>query len=138
MGIQDKLEPREVTAALATDLRVFAGRKWPTMNHKWRKARLASLLGMTERRVKSIYEAEETARLRADEEARIKALIGQKEEADEALSHRIAELEAQVAILVAALARDEMAATRTSVRRKSHVAADRRDGSTDRRQADRA
>lgn len=102
-----------MTAALANDLRVFAGRKWPTMNHKWRKARLASLLGMSERRVKSLYEAEETARIRADEEARIKALIGQKEEghdADEALSTRLAELEAQVAFLVSALAGDEMAA----------------------------
>jgi hypothetical protein len=137
LGMQDKPEPREVTAALATDLRVFAGQKWPTMNHKWRKARLASLLGMTERRVKSIYEAEETARLRADEEARIKALIGQKEEADEALSHRIAELEAQVAFLVEALARDEMAGTGAASRRKGVVAADRRQGAPDRRQDNR-
>lgn len=100
MGIQDKTEPREVTAALATDLRVFAGQKWPTMNHKWRKARLAFLLGMSERRVKSIYEAEQTARLRADEEARIKALIGQKEEAnaasDRAFAERIAALEEEL------------------------------------------
>lgn len=113
--MQDKPEPREVTAALATDLRVFAGQKWPTMNHKWRKARLASLLGMSERRVKSIYESEQTARLRADEEARIKALLGQKEEAnaaDIALARRISELEAQVAFLVAALAGDELAAKR--------------------------
>lgn len=114
MGMQDKSEPREVTAAIATDLRVYAGQRWPTMNHKWRKARLASLLGMNERRVKSIYEAEQTARLRVDEEARIKALLGQKEEADaaadKALADRIAELEAQVAFLVAALAGDELAA----------------------------
>lgn len=113
MGIQDKLEPREVSAALATDLRVFAGQKWPTMNHKWRKARLASLLGMNERRVKSIYESEQSARLRADEEAAIKALIGKKEEADAAdiaLAQRITELEAQVAFLVSALAGDQMAA----------------------------
>lgn len=112
--MQDKPEPREVTAALATDLRVFAGQKWPTMNHKWRKARLASLLGMSERRVKSIYEAEQTARLRADEEARIKALIGQEEDAhaaDIALAKRITELEAQVAFLVSALAGDELAAS---------------------------
>ena len=113
MGIQDKSEPHEVTMEVATDLRVYAGLRWPTMNHKWRKARLASLLGMNERRVKSIYEAEHSARLRADEEARIKALLGQKEEADAAdiaLAQRITELEAQVAFLVSALARDEMAA----------------------------
>lgn len=103
-----------MTAALADDLREFAGRKWPTMNHKWRKARLASLLGMSDRRVKSIYEAEETARLRADEKAKITALIGQKEEAnveaDRALAERLAELEAQVAFLVEALARETLAA----------------------------
>lgn len=102
-----------IVTAIATDLRVYAGIRWPTMNHKWRKARLASLLGMNERRVKSIYEAEHTARLRADEEARIKALLGQKEAADvedQAIAERIADLEAQVAFLVAALAGDELAA----------------------------
>jgi hypothetical protein len=113
LGIQDKSEPREVTVEVAADLRSYAGHRWPTMNHKWRKARLASLLGMNERRVKSIYEAEHTARLRADEEARIKALIGQKEEADAAdiaLAKRIADLEAQVATLAAILARDTLEA----------------------------
>lgn len=103
-----------MSAAIATNLRVYAGQRWPTMNHKWRKARLASLLGMNERRVKSLYEAEETARLRADEETRIKALLGQQEEVnateDKALAARLAELEAQVAFLLAALAGDELAA----------------------------
>jgi hypothetical protein len=99
--MQDKSEARDVTMDVATDLRVYAGQRWPTMNHKWRKARLASLLGMNERRVKSIYEAEQTARLRADEEVRIKALIGRKEEAnaasDRAFAERIAALEAELA-----------------------------------------
>lgn len=114
MGIQDKSEPREVTIAVATDLRIYAGRRWPTMNHKWRKARLASLLGMNERRVKSIYEAEDTARLRADEEARITALIeGDRAnaEADSALAARVADLEAQLAMVLAALARDTLEAS---------------------------
>ena len=113
MGMQDNSERRDVTVEVATDLRIYAGQRWPTMNHKWRKARLASLLGMNERRVKSIYEAEQTARLRVDEEARIKALIGQREKADaadEALAKRIADLEAQVASLAALLARDTLAA----------------------------
>jgi hypothetical protein len=113
LGMQDKSERREVTVEVATDLRIYAGQRWPTMNHKWRKARLASLLGMNERRVKSIYEAEQTARLRVDEEARIKALIGQREKADAAdiaLAKRIADLEAQVASLAALLARDTLAA----------------------------
>jgi hypothetical protein len=113
LAFSPKNEAHEVTTAVATDLRIYAGQRWPTMNHKWRKARLASLLGMNERRVKSIYEAEHTARLRADEEARIKALIGQKEEADAAdiaLAKRIADLEAQVATLAAILARDTLEA----------------------------
>jgi hypothetical protein len=125
LGIQDKREAREVSATLANDLRVFAGRKWPTMNHKWRKARLAALLGMSERRVKSLYEADENARLRVDEEARIKALLGQKEIADaedKALAQRIAELEAQVAALVSALARDEVEARRPQARREISIA----------------
>jgi hypothetical protein len=120
LAFSPKNEAHEVTTAVATDLRIYAGQRWPTMNHKWRKARLASLLGMNERRVKSIYEAEQTARLRVDEEARIKALLGQKEEADavadEALANRIAELEAKVAFLVSALAGDELAARRDASR----------------------
>ena len=113
LGMQDNSERRDVTVEVATDLRIYAGQRWPTMNHKWRKARLASLLGMNERRVKSIYEAEQTARLRVDEEARIKALIGQREKADAAdtaLAKRIADLEAQVATLAALLASDTLAA----------------------------
>lgn len=102
MGKQDKSGAHEVSAAVANDLRLYAGRRWPTMNHKWRKARLASLLGMNERRIKSLYEAEQTARLRADEEARISALIdSQNSEIEEAnrdafaaLQERIARLEA--------------------------------------------
>lgn len=114
MGIQDKSEPREVTTAVATDLRIYAGRRWPTMNHKWRKARLASLLGMNERRVKSIYEAEDTARLRADEEARIKALISAQEgeanaEAYRAMEARFAAMEAELAELRAAVAAASLA-----------------------------
>lgn len=101
LSFSPKKEPREVTIEVASDLRIYAGQRWPTMNHKWRKARLASLLGMNERRVKSIYEAEQTARLRVDEEARIKALLGQKEEAsaasDRAFAERIAALEAELA-----------------------------------------
>lgn len=125
LGIQDKSEPREVTVEVAADLRIYAGQRWPTMNHKWRKARLASLLGMNERRVKSIYEAEQTARLRVDEEARIKALIGAKEDAsaaaDRALAERVAELEAQLAIVIAALARDEMAESSMATRGKGRT-----------------
>jgi uncharacterized membrane protein YccC len=102
LGKRAKAEPIKMSA-VADDLRVYAGRRWPTMNHKWRKAHLASLLGMTERRVRSLYEADEAARLHADEEARIRALIedsenrkaeGANRDAFEVLQARIARLEA--------------------------------------------
>lgn len=108
-----------MTAVLANDLRVFAGQKWPTMNHKWRKNKLASMLRMSERRVKSIYEADPAARVRADEAERIRALINQ-EEADAALADRIAELEAQVAFLTAAINREQMAATGAASHEAGH------------------
>lgn len=140
LSISPKNEAHEVTTAVATDLRIYAGQRWPTMNHKWRKARLASLLGMNERRVKSIYEAEQTARLRVDEEARIKALIGQKESADaaadKALADRIAELEAQVAFLVAALAGDELAARGNAPRGQGRAALAAGGGTAGRRSTD--
>lgn len=139
LGTQDKSEPREVTMEVAADLRMYAGLRWPMMNHKWRKARLASLLGMKERRVKSIYEADQSARLRADEEAAIKALIGKKEEADAAdiaLAKRISELETQVAFLVAALARDELAAHSAIAHRASASTSAKGNSAPKRRAAD--
>lgn len=122
---------REVTAALADDLRTYAVKRWPTMNHEWRKAKLAAMLGMKVRRVRSYWDAEETLSPRLSEVERIKALLGQKEEADAAdiaLAKRISELEAQVAFLVSALAGDELAA-------KSR-AADRQGGPLSRRSTD--
>lgn len=96
-----------MTAVLANDLRVFAVQKWPTMNHKWRKNKLASVLRMSERRVKSIYEADPSARVRADEAERIKALIREKEQADDAdrsLTQRLARVEAELTEVRALLA----------------------------------
>lgn len=100
--------------AIANDLRAYAVKRWPTANHKFRKARLADLLGFTERRVRSYWEAK-AASPRDDEIDTIQALIGAHEEAtnaeaDEALARRIDELEAQVAFLVQALASDALAA----------------------------
>jgi hypothetical protein len=132
-----KNEPTDVSI-VADDLRVFAVRKWPTRNHKWRKLELASLLGMTPRRVRSIYEAEETARLRPAEEARIKALIedsknSELEEANrdafEALQARIARLEAIVLSQAAQQNNGAMAGGGHSSfgRRHAHVARAARD-----------
>lgn len=113
---------REVITALADDLRTYAVRRWPEMNHEWRKAKIASLLGMKARRVRSYWDAEETLSPRLSEVERIKALIGQKEAADAAdiaLAKRISELEATVTFLVAALARDKMEAHRAIAHRAS-------------------
>lgn len=125
-----------MTAALSHDLREFAGQKWPTMNHKWRKAKLASMLRMSERRIRSIYEADPAARIRADEAERITALVHQGDVEDAALSTRIAELEAQVARLVEALASDEMAQPRMAPRVPGRTAFDRRGPSPGRRSTD--
>ncbi len=105
-----------MTAALADDLRTYALKRWPTMNHEWRKARLASLLGMKVRRVRSYWDAEETLSPRQSEVDAIKALIGQEEVDDATVKTRIAELEAQVAFLIEALAFDQMAAARNASR----------------------
>lgn len=92
---------REVTAALADDLRTYAVKRWPTMNHEWRKAKLASLLGMKVRRVRSYWDAEETLSPRQSEVDAIAELIGSEREIEEAnrdafaaLQERIARLEA--------------------------------------------
>lgn len=104
-------------ATISSGLRTYAVKRWPTANHKFRKARLADLLGFTERRVRSFWEAKAAAP-RDDEIDAIKALIGQQEDADATLSNRIAELEAQVASLAALLAGDEMAAQRRAAHRQ--------------------
>ncbi len=110
---------RDVTAALADDLRAYAVKRWPTMNHEWRKAKLASLLNMKVRRVRSYWDAEETLSPRQQEVDAIKSLIGAEEEkarveADRALAKRVAELEAQLAFVMASLASDQVAASGTA------------------------
>lgn len=93
----------EVSASAQIMLRDYAGSRWPTMNHKGRIGRLASVLGFTPRRVRSLYQNEPGARIRADELAAIAALRREHEEAKNvrasqaeyrALEARIAALEA--------------------------------------------
>lgn len=125
--------------ALSSDLRAYAVKRWPTANHKFRKARLADLLGLTERRVRSYWEAK-AASPRDDEVDAIKALIGQKEDADAAdiaLAERIAELEAQVAFLVSALAGDELAASGAHPHKPRGRASGQGQGTPGRRSTDR-
>lgn len=124
--------------ALSGGLRKYAVARWPTANHKFRKARLADLLGFSERRVRSYWEAK-AASPRDDEVDAIKALIGQKEQADAAditLAKRIADLEAQVATLASLLAGDEMAAARMASRGGSNGASGRSHDAPRRRSAD--
>jgi hypothetical protein len=79
LGIEDKPERREVTAAVVSkELKLFARARWPLANDKSRKQMLRRLLEVTERRIKSLWEGEETAVPRGTETARIEELIGHK------------------------------------------------------------
>lgn len=97
MGIEDKLN-----AAIAQDLRVYARRRWPLENDKYRKHRLADLLGVTERRIKSLWEAEDTAVVRQHEAEAVRKLVGHQEIA-EANRNDIQALQARISRLEAAL-----------------------------------
>lgn len=102
------------TAALSRDLRVYAVRRWPLDKDERRKERLATLLNMTKRRVRSLWENEGTARPRGAEIERIKALIGAEEEeayaeAYRQMDARFAAMEAELAQLRAAIAATALA-----------------------------
>lgn len=96
MGIEDK----NMNAMMADDLRVYARQRWPLANDKYRKARLANLLQVSARRIKSLWEGEQSAVIRQSEAEAVRRLLGQKqvEEANrddfQALQARIARLEA--------------------------------------------
>lgn len=99
LGFQSKHERSQMSIDASMTMREYAGRRWPTMNHKGRMNRLASILGLGHRRVRSIYQNEAGVRLRADEMAAIQALRVRKiEEANRddfaALQDRVARLEA--------------------------------------------
>lgn len=113
MGNEDK-----VNAVIAQDLRVYARRRWPLENDKYRKLRLADLLGISARRIKSLYEAEQTAVIREHEAEAVRRLLGQQkiEEANraelEALKGRIARLEAALVQSDEEFHREQMAGYR--------------------------
>jgi hypothetical protein len=91
----------EVSASAQLMLRDYAGQRWPTGNHKFRMTRLADVLGLSFRRVRSIYQGDPAVRLRADEMAAIEAL--RNAEAEEANRAEFTALEDRVARLEAAL-----------------------------------
>lgn len=98
-----------MSAVVAHDiLREYAGRRWPTLNHKGRIARLAGVLGLGHRRVRSLYQNEPGLRVHADEADLIQALRGQQDAVETPdVEARIAALEAQVSALRLALALGE-------------------------------
>ncbi len=90
---------------LAVQLRTYSVQRWPTMNHEWRKNKLASILRMKARRLASYWYAEESLSPRVDELEAILALLKLPEEVIErenlnelqALKERVARLEALLA-----------------------------------------
>ena len=102
------------SATLSTDLRIYAVKRWPLDKDERRKERLAALLSMTKRRIRSLWENERTARPRGDEIERIQALIGAEEEeanaeAYRAMEARFASMEAELAELRASIAAASLA-----------------------------
>jgi hypothetical protein len=92
LGIEDK-----VNAAISHDLRVYARRRWPLANDKYRKDRLATLLQVSARRIKSLWEGEDSAVIREHEAEAVRRLVGQAEanrDDLQDLAQRIARLEA--------------------------------------------
>lgn len=103
MGIEDK----NMNAVMADDLRVYARQRWPLANDKYRKARLATLLQVSSRRIKSLWEGEQSAVIRQSEAEAVRRLLGQKQ-IEEATRDDIAALQNRIARLEAALfAQDE-------------------------------
>lgn len=89
-----------MSATAQTMMREYAAVRWPTMNHKGRIARLASVLGFGHRRTRSLYQNELGVSLRADELAAIAAL----RRGDEDNRNDFQDLQSRVARLEAALA----------------------------------
>lgn len=76
-------------------LREYAARRWPTLNHKGRISRLAGTLNWTHRRVRTVYQNEPGARLRANEMADAEALENEaNRDQFQILQDRVARLEA--------------------------------------------
>lgn len=130
MGHLDNSERREVNAALADDLKIFARRKWPLSTDEWRMGRLSHMIGVGARRMKSLYQGEATAVLRQHEAEAIQKLLRERkvEEANrddfQALQARIARLEAALFSQDEEFHQPQMVALRegADVGRGSHVA----------------
>jgi hypothetical protein len=120
MDFLPKKDRSEMSASAQLMMREYAGQRWPSLNHKARMSRLAGLLAIGHRRVRAIYQGDPSVRLRADEMAAIEALRQQRaEEANraefEALSDRIAQLEAAFARIDPEHIEPHLAALRSAV-----------------------
>lgn len=102
LGNSDNLERQEVNAALAADLKIFARQKWPLSTDEWRMTRLANMIGVGVRRMKSLYQGEPTAVLRHHEAEAIAKLLKQRK-AEEAVRDDIEALQERIARLETAL-----------------------------------
>lgn len=120
MGIEDNAERREVSAAVSNELKLYARQRWPLANDKFRKGRLAHIIGVTDRRIKSLWEGDPAAVLREHEATAIRKLQGARkiEEANrvefQALQARLARLEAAFAAVDPEFFHEQMAALRVS------------------------
>lgn len=105
MGIEDNSERHEVSVAVSNDLRVYARMRWPLANDKFRKSRLEVLLGVSSRRIKSLWEGDQNAVLREREAIAIRKLIDGKKQRqiEEATRNDFQALQARIARLEAAL-----------------------------------
>jgi hypothetical protein len=83
---------RKMSTTAQMTLRTYAGLQWPAESHKARITRLARKLGWGHRRTRSIYNAEGSVALRADEYAAVQAL-GEAREEYRSLEARLAALE---------------------------------------------
>ncbi len=125
MGIQAKTETTVTAAALGNELRIYSRQRWPLANDKHRKSRLAELLNLSHRRIKSFWEGEETAVPKPSEISRVEKLTGKKilaaaadgENRDDfmALQARVARLEAALSAVDEAFFDPEVAAYREAL-----------------------
>jgi hypothetical protein len=83
------------TAAASMDLREYAAREWPRLNHKGRLGKLfRALPHWSNRRVRAIYNGEQGVCLRADERAELDALTQEARHEYRDLAQLAASLEA--------------------------------------------
>ena len=120
MGIEDNAERREVSAAVSNELKLYARQRWPLANDKFRKGRLAHIIGVTDRRIKSLWEGDPAAVLREHEAAAIRKLRKQRQVEEDnrndfqALQARLARLEAAFAAVDPEFFYEQMAALRVA------------------------